>query len=155
LAGEAGGADLEIHLEDAAIAEGQRVLDPHALRQPVRILDGVRLAQQVREGDRHPLADGDRGLPDVLPIPAQTPPHPPPTGAVASGLKLNWSRRSPARRMWKATRDAKSPRVATATRQSNARTSGAPAGKATIQIAVPSRLNIAIGTRYFQHITII
>src|SRR5437762_10712830 len=47
LAGEAGGADLEVDLEDAAVAEGERVLDPHPIGEPVGILDRVGPSDEV------------------------------------------------------------------------------------------------------------
>jgi hypothetical protein len=43
----------------------------------------------------------------------------------------------------------------TASANSTQRTAGRLAGNATIQAAVPRKFTIAIGTRYFQHISII
>src|SRR5436309_10195522 len=43
LAGEAGGADLEVDLEHAAVTEGERILHAHARGEPVRVLHGVGL----------------------------------------------------------------------------------------------------------------
>src|SRR5437867_6252652 len=78
LAGEAGGADLEVDLEHAAVAERERVLHAHARGEPVRVLHGVGLSDQVREGDRHAVGDRQRRVLDVAEVDAE--PHQPSPG---------------------------------------------------------------------------
>ena len=59
LAPLAAGADVHLHLEQAAVPRGEHVdYRPIGL---VGILNGDRLAKQVREGDGHPFEDGARG----------------------------------------------------------------------------------------------
>src|SRR5262249_54107054 len=153
---ETRGADLEIDLQDAAVAEWQRVLHAHAVGQPIGILDGVRLAQQVRERDRHAVVDREDGVLDVAGVVQDSHRHHHTARAVESGLKLRSPRRSPARRMWKATRRANS-RISTAANSVSATRTGARriSGTHSIHTAVPSRFTKAIGTRYFQHMIII
>src|SRR5262249_55447890 len=100
LARETGGADLEVDLEDSAVAERKRVLHPYAVGEPVGVLDRERLPDEVRERDRHPVGDRERRVADGPEVGAE--PHQPSPGtrAVESGLKLSSSRRRPARRRW-------------------------------------------------------
>src|SRR5581483_6010835 len=66
---EASCAYFEIDLEDAAVAEGQRVLD--ADRDAIGILDGVGLAHEVRSRHGHPLEDRGDGILDILNVGAK------------------------------------------------------------------------------------
>ena len=66
LAGEASGANLQVDVEDTAVAERQRVL--HAHRRAIGVLDGVRAAKQMRRAHRHPVKDGDDRVLDMAKV---------------------------------------------------------------------------------------
>ena len=66
LAALAARADVHLHLEEAAVA-GRQHLGDRAVGL-VRVLDGDRLAEEVREGDGHPLEDGGRSGRDALDV---------------------------------------------------------------------------------------
>src|SRR6266568_2424940 len=68
LARETAGADLQINFQNATIAKWQSIL--HADRHPVGVLNRVRFAHEVREGDAHALEDRPYRLFDVLKISA-------------------------------------------------------------------------------------
>src|SRR5207249_3128337 len=127
------------------VAEGQRVLHAHAVGQAIRVLHGVRLADEMREGDGQAVADRQRRVLDVPEVRPETHRAHPITRAVDRGLKLRSCRVSRARRMWKTTRRAKTPRSPAAHRQRSTRTPPRPAGKRTIHTAVPMRSAKASG----------
>src|SRR5579875_414816 len=155
LAGEARGADLEVHLEHAPVAERERVLYADALGQAVGVLDSVGLADHVRGGHREPVGDGDDRVLDVAEVGAESHVAHHGTRAVDSGLKLRCRRVSRALRTWKRTRQRNASASTATSATSAARTAGTPAGKTTIHAAVPRRFTKASGTRYFQHMVII
>src|SRR5215813_11126108 len=60
---QAAGAVIEVHFQNTAVAMGQGFLNRHG--NLIRILDRHRTANQMREGNRHPLEDRFHGVRDI------------------------------------------------------------------------------------------